>query len=158
MMMLRRLRRAVQKLRFIMSLATNRLRFIVFKDDVHVPSNRGLLDVVVSNNYTNDAVFTDHTHIVSDDVSTPAESGITRTISNTWSAINRSLSGTFSPKPFSLPSKSSSTAAFAGDVDKRADHFIANFYKRLQMERQISLELRYASSSPREPSVRICLE
>ncbi|XP_073153597.1 uncharacterized protein [Henckelia pumila] len=29
------------------------------------------------------------------------------------------------------------------DVDKRADAFIANFYKQLQIERQISLELRY---------------
>ncbi|KAL6540819.1 hypothetical protein OROMI_024702 [Orobanche minor] len=29
------------------------------------------------------------------------------------------------------------------DIDKRADVFIANFYKQLQYERQISLELRY---------------
>lgn len=29
------------------------------------------------------------------------------------------------------------------DVDKRADAFIANFYKQLQIERQVSLELRY---------------
>ncbi|XP_022889426.1 uncharacterized protein LOC111404932 [Olea europaea var. sylvestris] len=29
------------------------------------------------------------------------------------------------------------------DIDKRADKFIANFYKQLQLERQISLELRY---------------
>ncbi|KZV34096.1 hypothetical protein F511_34918 [Dorcoceras hygrometricum] len=29
------------------------------------------------------------------------------------------------------------------DVNKRADVFIANFYKQLQIERQISLELRY---------------
>ncbi|GFP99457.1 hypothetical protein PHJA_002089800 [Phtheirospermum japonicum] len=29
------------------------------------------------------------------------------------------------------------------DIDKRADAFIANFYKNLQYERQISLELRY---------------
>ncbi|KAI3472441.1 hypothetical protein Pfo_029561 [Paulownia fortunei] len=29
------------------------------------------------------------------------------------------------------------------DIDKRADAFIANFYKQLQYERQISLELRY---------------
>ncbi|KAL3535362.1 hypothetical protein ACH5RR_003823 [Cinchona calisaya] len=40
------------------------------------------------------------------------------------------------------------------DIDKRAEMFIANFYKQLQLERQISLELRYAradsfdSSSP----------
>ncbi|CAI9761080.1 unnamed protein product [Fraxinus pennsylvanica] len=29
------------------------------------------------------------------------------------------------------------------DIDKRADKFIANFYKQLRLERQISLELRY---------------
>ncbi|PIN20528.1 hypothetical protein CDL12_06770 [Handroanthus impetiginosus] len=29
------------------------------------------------------------------------------------------------------------------DIDKRADAFIANFYKRLQLERQISLEVKY---------------
>lgn len=41
------------------------------------------------------------------------------------------------------------------DIDKRAEMFIANFYRQLKMERQISLELRYAradsfdSASPR---------
>ncbi|PIN03407.1 hypothetical protein CDL12_24061 [Handroanthus impetiginosus] len=29
------------------------------------------------------------------------------------------------------------------DIDKRAEAFIANFYKQLRYERQISLELRY---------------
>ncbi|CAA0837309.1 Unknown protein [Striga hermonthica] len=29
------------------------------------------------------------------------------------------------------------------DVDKKADAFIANFYKQLHIERQISLELKY---------------
>lgn len=29
------------------------------------------------------------------------------------------------------------------DIDKRADAFIANFYKQLQYERQVSLELKY---------------
>ncbi|GER27812.1 serine protease SplB [Striga asiatica] len=29
------------------------------------------------------------------------------------------------------------------DIDRRAEAFIANFYKQLQYERQISLELRY---------------
>lgn len=29
------------------------------------------------------------------------------------------------------------------DIDDRAEAFIANFYKQLQLERQISLELRY---------------
>lgn len=29
------------------------------------------------------------------------------------------------------------------DIDKRAEMFIANFYRQLRLERQISLELRY---------------
>ncbi|XP_068652670.1 uncharacterized protein [Aristolochia californica] len=29
------------------------------------------------------------------------------------------------------------------DIDKKAEAFIENFYKRIQMERQVSLELRY---------------
>lgn len=29
------------------------------------------------------------------------------------------------------------------DIDRRAEVFIANFYERIRMERQISLELRY---------------
>ncbi|KAG6390592.1 hypothetical protein SASPL_148330 [Salvia splendens] len=32
------------------------------------------------------------------------------------------------------------------DVDTKADAFIANFYKQLQFERQISLELRYCKA------------
>lgn len=139
MMIFRSLRRAVHKLRFVMIF--QKLRFIGFKNEL--PSERGLVDVVFSNKHANNVVYSDH------DTSTPAaERGITRTISNTWSAINRSLSGSFSPKPISLSSKSSTTEVSA-DVDKRADHFIANFYKRLQLEKQISLELRHASSSSR---------
>lgn len=31
----------------------------------------------------------------------------------------------------------------SGDIDRRAEVFIANFYVRFRMEREISLELRY---------------
>ncbi|KAI5675371.1 hypothetical protein M9H77_06321 [Catharanthus roseus] len=60
-------------------------------------------------------------------------------------------------RTISYPSSSSSDDHHhqQDDIDKRADLFIANFYKQLQLERQISLELRYArgnsfssSSSP----------
>ncbi|XP_030458848.2 uncharacterized protein LOC115679401 [Syzygium oleosum] len=33
------------------------------------------------------------------------------------------------------------------DIDKRADVFISNFHRQLQMERQISLELRYCRAN-----------
>ena len=36
------------------------------------------------------------------------------------------------------------------DVDKRADIFIANFYRQLQMERQVSMELRYCRGNSAE--------
>ncbi|RWR76989.1 DUF761 domain-containing protein [Cinnamomum micranthum f. kanehirae] len=39
------------------------------------------------------------------------------------------------------------TASDADDIDRRADIFIANFYRHLQMERQVSLQLRYAKGN-----------
>lgn len=33
------------------------------------------------------------------------------------------------------------------DINRRADIFIANFYRQLQLERQISLELQYCSGN-----------
>ncbi|KAL5973985.1 hypothetical protein ACLOJK_030645 [Asimina triloba] len=38
-----------------------------------------------------------------------------------------------------------SDASSSDDIDKRADIFIASFYKHIQMERQVSLQLRYAN-------------
>ncbi|WJZ84969.1 hypothetical protein VitviT2T_004541 [Vitis vinifera] len=39
--------------------------------------------------------------------------------------------------------RASSCISDQDDVDKRADAFIANFYRQLRLERQVSLELRY---------------
>ncbi|KAJ0089632.1 hypothetical protein Patl1_14283 [Pistacia atlantica] len=39
------------------------------------------------------------------------------------------------------------------DIDKRAEMFIANFHKQLQMERQISLKLRYCGGNSAGSSV-----
>ncbi|RWR82608.1 DUF761 domain-containing protein [Cinnamomum micranthum f. kanehirae] len=41
------------------------------------------------------------------------------------------------------------TASDTGDIDRRADIFIANFYRHIQMERQVSLQLRYANGDDR---------
>ncbi|XXG55096.1 hypothetical protein AAC387_Pa03g2822 [Persea americana] len=41
------------------------------------------------------------------------------------------------------------TASDSGDIDRRADIFIANFYRHIQMERQVSLQLRYAKGNNR---------
>ncbi|XP_052200413.1 uncharacterized protein LOC127806886 [Diospyros lotus] len=40
-------------------------------------------------------------------------------------------------------SRTSSCPSPEIDIDKRAEMFIANFYKQLKMERQVSLQLRY---------------
>ncbi|KAH7572587.1 hypothetical protein ACOSQ2_015993 [Xanthoceras sorbifolium] len=39
------------------------------------------------------------------------------------------------------------------DIDKRAEMFIANFHKQLQIERQVSLELRYCRGNSFEYSM-----
>ncbi|XP_031257315.1 uncharacterized protein LOC116115295 [Pistacia vera] len=39
------------------------------------------------------------------------------------------------------------------DIDKRAEMFIANFHRQLQMERQISLKLRYCRGNSSGSSV-----
>ncbi|KAK3221412.1 hypothetical protein Dsin_008437 [Dipteronia sinensis] len=39
------------------------------------------------------------------------------------------------------------------DIDKRAEMFIANFHKQLQIERQISLQLRYCRGNSFEYSM-----
>lgn len=64
----------------------------------------------------------------------------TRTLSRASSAA--------SPEALTRASSSSggrSPASSAGDddVDQRAELFIANFYRQLRMERQVSLQLRY---------------
>ncbi|PAN35619.1 hypothetical protein PAHAL_6G222300 [Panicum hallii] len=39
--------------------------------------------------------------------------------------------------------RSPASSAADDDIDQRAEQFIANFYRQLQMERQVSLQLRY---------------
>ncbi|KAL4182142.1 hypothetical protein AMTRI_Chr12g274470 [Amborella trichopoda] len=40
----------------------------------------------------------------------------------------------------------------APDIDQKADEYIANFYRRMQLERQISLDLRYCDRLVRASS------
>lgn len=40
-------------------------------------------------------------------------------------------------------SRSTSSASSGYDINQKADEFIENFYRQLQMERQVSLKLRY---------------
>ncbi|XP_052165428.1 uncharacterized protein LOC127782315 isoform X1 [Oryza glaberrima] len=84
-------------------------------------------------------------------VSPPARSGApsrtaslgpspTRTVTRTSSAASSELLRTWS--------SSSSPGGGDDDIDRRAELFIANFYKHIQMERQVSLQLRYLDRTP----------
>uniref|UniRef100_A0A0E0LVF3 Uncharacterized protein n=1 Tax=Oryza punctata TaxID=4537 RepID=A0A0E0LVF3_ORYPU len=88
-------------------------------------------------------------------VSPPARSGApsrtaslgplpTRTVTRTSSAASSKLLRT------SSAGSSSSPGGGGGDddIDRRAELFIANFYKHIQMERQVSLQLRYLERTP----------
>lgn len=69
-----------------------------------------------------------------------------RTMSSVWSEISRN-SGAAMDEGLRTTSDSSAEAAVADDVDDRTENFIAIFRRHLEMERQISLELRYCKSN-----------
>ncbi|GJN03662.1 hypothetical protein PR202_ga21133 [Eleusine coracana subsp. coracana] len=77
----------------------------------------------------------------------PAASSRTSRSSSMGTATTRSVSRTSSgASPGILTRASSGGSASTGgdeDIDRRAEEFIANFYRQLQMERQVSLQLRY---------------
>ncbi|KAJ4813601.1 cotton fiber protein [Rhynchospora pubera] len=58
-----------------------------------------------------------------------------------WASNSASVSRTTSNA--SQVTRTSSNVSSSDDIDKRAEIFITNFYKHIQMERQVSLELRY---------------
>ncbi|KQJ98512.1 uncharacterized protein LOC100846517 [Brachypodium distachyon] len=83
-----------------------------------------------------------------------AQSGPSRTASlgSTGSVISRTSSAAASVELSRSASATSSRSTGASspssssgddDIDRRAEQFIANFYKHIQMERQVSLQLRY---------------
>jgi hypothetical protein len=64
------------------------------------------------------------------------------TVSRTSSAAY-SRSASSGAETSSSTSGSGSSPAGDDDIDRRAELFIANFYRHNQMERQVSLQLRY---------------
>ncbi|XP_078150492.1 cotton fiber protein [Carex rostrata] len=58
-------------------------------------------------------------------------------VSNSTGSVSRTTSNA------SQVTRTSSNASSSDDIDKRAEIFITNFYNHIQMERQVSLELRY---------------
>ena len=82
----------------------------------------------------------------------PAGSSRTSRSASIWTATTRSLSwrsSAASPGGLEEDVVVAVQRPVAGvldgddDIDQRTEEFIANFYRQLQMERQVSLQLRY---------------
>ncbi|CAD5177210.1 unnamed protein product [Musa acuminata subsp. malaccensis] len=67
------------------------------------------------------------------------------------SPVSRTTS--LSPTVSGILRSTSDAASCGDDVDQRAERFIESFYRRLQMERQVSLELRYCKEKSLERTV-----
>ncbi|MQM18919.1 hypothetical protein Taro_051919, partial [Colocasia esculenta] len=65
----------------------------------------------------------------------PAPETLSQAISMLWTEVSES--------PSMARSGNSALSSDAVDADSRADAFIANFWRHIQMEWQVSLELRY---------------
>ncbi|CAL5005948.1 unnamed protein product [Urochloa decumbens] len=141
------LREAIKKVRFLLSFSATRWMLLtsVGARGAAAPGTRralsfnarpGLLDLDVEGG----------------GITSPASSRTSRSASM-GTATTRSLSRTSSaasppPQVLTRTSSGASPASSSGspgdpDIDRRAEQFIANFYKQLQMERQVSLQLRY---------------
>ncbi|XP_066327018.1 uncharacterized protein [Miscanthus floridulus] len=136
------LREAIAKVRFLLSFSATRWMLLkslagrggaALARRLSFDSRPGLLDV-------------------EDSIASPASSSSSRTSrsASLGTAITRSLSRTSSaaaasPEALKRASSSGGGSPAAGDddIDQRAELFIANFYRQLRMERQVSLELRY---------------
>ncbi|XP_073118053.1 uncharacterized protein [Elaeis guineensis] len=119
-----RLRRAIQKVKFLLSFNTSRwflsslLGSPAGPRRLSLKGQPGLLDCAEDYYEVGSSFGLSRT--------TSSASGVSRTTSSA-SEISRTLSD----------------ASTGDDIDKRAEIFIANFYRHIQMERQVSLELRY---------------
>lgn len=134
------LREAITKVRFLLSSSATRWMLLRSLARGGAPARRlsfdarpGLLDTIAASPDSSSC---------SSRTSRSASLGTatTRTLSRASSAA--------SPEALTRASSSSggrSPASSAGDddVDQRAELFIANFYRQLRMERQVSLQLRY---------------
>ncbi|CAO2188412.1 unnamed protein product [Urochloa humidicola] len=135
------LREAIKKVRFLLSFSATRWMLLTSSRAAAPAARRalsfgdarpGLLDVEGSI------------------VSSPSSSRTSRS-SSMGTATTRSLSRTSSaaspPQVLTRTSSGASPASSGSpgdpDIDQRAEQFIANFYRQLQMERQVSLQLRY---------------
>ena len=136
------LREAIRKVRFLLSFSATRWMLLTSAGARGAPPRRGLsfgprpglLDLDVEGG-----------------VVSPAGSSRTSRSASMGTATTRSLSRGSSAASPGAPRRTSSScsgrspasSARNDDIDQRAEQFIANFYRQLQMERQVSLQLRY---------------
>ncbi|URE02701.1 hypothetical protein MUK42_19845 [Musa troglodytarum] len=120
------LRRAIQKVRFLLSfdatrwMASSLKRSPLVSRQLSFTARPSLLDCTDDDGY---------------------EAGSSPSLSRTVSLLSSPASRTTSPG--SEASRSLSGASSDDDINQRADRFIENFYRQLRMERQVSLQLRY---------------
>ncbi|XP_065039464.1 uncharacterized protein LOC135673986 [Musa acuminata AAA Group] len=112
------LRRAIQKVRFLLSfdatrwMASSLKRSPLVSRRLSFTARPSLLDCTDDDGY---------------EAGSSSSRTLSRTVSLSSSPASRSLSG----------------ASSDDDINQRADRFIENFYLQLRMERQVSLQLRY---------------
>ncbi|CAL9095284.1 unnamed protein product [Musa textilis] len=121
------LRRAIQKVRFLLSfdatrwMASSLKRSPLVSRQLSFTARPSLLDCTDDDGYEAGS----------------SSSSLSRTVSLLSSPASRTTS------PGSEASRSLSGASSDDDINQRADRFIENFYRQLRMERQVSLQLRY---------------
>lgn len=124
--LLNKLKRAIQKVKFLLSFNPTRWVVSSFRGSftlrkISFNAQPSLLDCTID--------------------STPVDL-------HRWGSISSSVSRTTSNA--SQVSRTISNASSIDDIDKKAEIFIANFYKHIQLERQVSLDLRYCSQNSLE--------
>uniref|UniRef100_A0A7N0VIG6 Uncharacterized protein n=1 Tax=Kalanchoe fedtschenkoi TaxID=63787 RepID=A0A7N0VIG6_KALFE len=117
--LINKLRTAVKKISFLLNLNLN--RFCIASMITTAPSSSSRLS------FRNRALGLQAAYVDGADWNSDSEPGSTPGSSHSSSRLVRTES---------CPSSED-------DIDSRAEMFIANFYRQLRMERQVSLELRY---------------
>ncbi|KAJ0984218.1 hypothetical protein J5N97_002574 [Dioscorea zingiberensis] len=136
---LRRLKQAVKKVRFLLSFSTNKwfMSSIARSPGSHRLSYKRQPSLLDCGGTSSAGELDDENYfqiLCLPTASLSPEVAKDRTVTRTISSLSRFSKTT---------SGSSEKEEEEEDVDRRADDFIAKFYKHIQMERQVSLELRY---------------
>ncbi|CAM0883756.1 unnamed protein product [Alopecurus aequalis] len=133
------LRTAVNKVRFLLSFSATRwiLSSIAGRSRATAATTQHRLSFGSRRPSLRDAEDSSPESVSTAGPSRTASLGASTVLSRTSSAaLSRSASSRASEDAESSPVGDQ-------DIDRRAELFIANFYKHIQMERQVSLQLRY---------------